>query len=163
MTCGQTYDGMKRLGVSFVLRVLLTPVINGFLGSMTQGKPSFVILVESITKGMHPYDTGSFDPRGEFAPQAFDALVAAAGDAITLREMRAVITARGDRRPKMGKVAAVLGHWFSSREVGVFFRIAADTKKTVNGREVPAVKRETLRSFYEGTLFFDIEKRRSAG
>ena len=94
--------------------------------------------------------------RGAFDPAAFDALFANAGDAITEDEMRAVITARGDRLPKMGRLVGVLGHWFSSREVGVFFRVAADTRKTVNGREVAAVKKETLRSFYGGTLFDEI-------
>jgi hypothetical protein len=36
----------------------------------------------------------------------------------------------------------------------VLFRIAADTEKTVDGKPgVRAIKRETLRSFYDGTLF----------
>jgi hypothetical protein len=163
ITCGQTYAGMKRLGVPFLLRLALVPLINGFLGLRTQGHVSFVIRIDRISQGKHPYDTGSFDMQGAFDPAAFDALFANAGDAITEDEMRAVITSRGDRLPKMGWLVGVLGHWFSSREVGVFFRVAADTRKTMNGREVAAVKKETLRSFYGGTLFDEIAERRRAG
>jgi hypothetical protein len=159
----QTYAGMKRLGVPLLLRTLLTPVINGFLGSMTQGHPSLVIRIDRIAQGKHPYDTGVFDDRGAFDPQAFDALFAGAGEAISLEEMRAVITARGDRRPQMGKLAGALGHWFSSREVGVFFLVAADARKSARGKEVAAVKKETLRSFYDGTLFYEIARRRAKG
>ena len=160
ITFAQTYDGMKRIGVPFVLRVLLTPVINGLLGPLTSGSFSLVIKIDTIAQGKHPYDSGSFDGGGAFDEAAFDALFANAGDAITLSEMRAVVTARGDRLKK-GRVEAALGHWFSSREIGVLFLVAADTRKTVNGMEVTAMKKETLRSFYDGTLFFALEQRRA--
>ncbi len=163
ITCGQTYSGMKRLGVPFVIRVLLTPVINGFLGSMTQGHPSLVIRIATIAQGKHPpYESGAFGEAGVFDESAFDRLFAAAGDAITLDEMRAAITARGKALPQGNKIIAGLGHWFSSREVGVFFLVAADTRKAVNGKEVAAVKRATLRAFYDGTLFYEIAQRRDA-
>jgi hypothetical protein len=163
VTPAQTYAGMKRLGVPLVLRALLTPVINGFLGSMTQGHPSLSIRIDRIAHGKHPYDTGVFGADGAFDEAAFDALFAGLrdADAITAEEMRAVITARGDRLPQMGKIAGALGHWFSSREVGVFFLVAADAEKNVGGKRVPAVKRETLRRFYDGTLFHDIARRRA--
>jgi hypothetical protein len=159
VTMRQTYAGMGRLGVHTVWKLLLTPVINLFLGLLTKG-PLFVVVVDSIADGKHPYDSGTFDDRGEVDEQAFDALFQAHGDAITAAEMRAVISARGNRKPAMGKLAGVLGHWFSSREVQVFFCVAADTRKTVGGKSVPAVRKETFRRFYDGTLFPDLARRR---
>jgi hypothetical protein len=159
VTLGQTYAGMQRLGVHAIWRVLLTPVINGFLGALTKGPP-FVIVVDRIADGKHPYDSGTFDDGGELDAQAFDALFAPHGEAITADEMRAVISSRGNRRPGMGKLAGALGHWFSGKEVGVFFCVASDTTKTVGGKSVRAVRKETLRRFYDGTLFPDLARRR---
>lgn len=161
ITCAQTYAGMKRLGVAPLWRVLLTPVINVFLGFLTQGHPSLVIRIDRIAQGKHPYDTGSFDDAGEFDERAFDALFARGGGAITAEEMDAVVGARGDRRPKMGKVAGWLGHVFSRREVAVLFCVAADTTKTVKGRQTRAMTKATLRAFYDGTLFREISRRRA--
>lgn len=160
ITCAQTYDGMKRLGVPLVLRIVLTPVINGFLGLLTGGPP-FVIEVDRIEHGKHPFDSGTFDDSGNFDPTAFDALFAGGQEAITAAEMDQVITDRGDRRPQMGKVAGALGHLFSKAEVAVLFRVASDTTKTVNGKPVRAMTRETLQSFYDGTLFQRIADRRA--
>jgi hypothetical protein len=155
----QTYAGMRRLGVRVQWRILLTPVINGFLGILTKGPP-FVIAVDRIAQGKHPYDSGSFGDDGTFDAQAFEALFAPYGEAVTADEMKAVITARGNHRAKMGPVAGALGHWFSSREVGVFFCVASDTTKRVNGKDVPAVRKETFRQFYDGTLFPNLARRR---
>jgi hypothetical protein len=159
VTMGQTYAGMRKLGVRPWWRVLLTPIINGFLGLLTKGPP-FVIVVDRIAQGKHPYDSGSFGDDGNFDPKAFDALFAHYGDAITAEEMNAVISSRGNHKPEMGKVAGSLGHWFSGREVGVFFCVAADATKKVGGKTVPAVRKETLRKFYDGTLFPDLARRR---
>jgi peroxygenase len=161
ITPRQTYAGMKRLGVALPWRILLTPVINGFLGYLTEGRPSLVIRIDRIAQGKHPYDSGSFGDDGGFDPAAFDALFANGATTITADEMDAVITARGNRKPEMGKLAGVLGHWFSGREVGVLFCIAADTTKTVDGQPVRAMTRATLRRFYDGTLFYDLARRRA--
>jgi hypothetical protein len=159
VTMGQTYDGMRKLGVHAFWRMLLTPVINGFLGHLTKGPP-FTIVVDNIAQGKHPYDSGSFGDDGAFDPQAFESLFAPYGESITADEMNAVISARGNRRPQMGSVAGALGHWFSGREVGVFFCVAADTTKRVGSRDVPAVRKETFRRFYDGTLFPHLVRRR---
>jgi hypothetical protein len=157
---GQTIAGMRRLGVKFVWRIVLPPIIQIFLGYLTQGRPSLVIRVDRIARGKHPFDTGTFDDGGEFDAQAFGALFGGDSDAITADEMRAVISARGNRSPRKGKLAGALGHWFSGKEVRLFFCVAADSTKVVGGRVVDAVRRETLRRFYNGTLFPDLARRR---
>src|SRR5450432_1527904 len=76
----QTRAGMRRLGV-------LPPIINGFLGYLTQGRASFVIDVSRIAQGKHPFDSGVFDAAGEQDPAAFQALFAKAEDTLTGDEM----------------------------------------------------------------------------
>jgi hypothetical protein len=160
ITIGQTFKGMRRLGVRLVWRIILPPIIHGFLGYLTQRRPSLVIRIDQIALGKHPFDSGVFDTDGEIDPSAFAALFESCGDAVTVDEMRAVISARGNRLPKMGKIAGVLGHWFSGKEVAVFFCVASDATKNVRGRTVEAVTKETLLRFYQGTLFPDLARRR---
>jgi hypothetical protein len=161
ITMAQTFDGMRRVGVRLVWRIILPPIIHGFLGYLTQGRPSLVIRVDQIARGKHPFDSGVFDTDGEIDPAAFAALFEVCSDAITADEMCAVISARGNRSAKMGKIAGVLGHWFSGKEVAVFFCVASDTTKVVGGREVSAVTKETLHRFYAGTLFHELARRRA--
>jgi hypothetical protein len=184
ITMRQTRDGMRRLGVSWLWRVILPPIINGFLGYLTQKKVSFVVDIGRIAQGKHPFDSGVFDATGAQDPVAMQALFAkgvaadpvtkaansnaravanpdsAGPELLTADEMHAVITARGNRLPAMGKVAGALGHWFSGREVQLFFCVAADATKIVGGRPVPAVTRATLQSFYDGTLLPELARRR---
>jgi hypothetical protein len=159
VTLGQTRAGMRRLGVHWLWRAVLPPIINGFLGYLTEGRASLVIRIDRIAQGKHPFDSGVFDKTGEKDAAAFDALFAG-GDTLCAAEMRAIITSRGNRLAQMGKLAGALGHWFSSREVQLFFCLAADTTKLVDGKPVPAVRKETMRAFYDGTLFPQIVRRR---
>lgn len=159
VTLAQTRAGMRRLGVHWAWRTILPPLINGFLGYLTEGKPSLVIRIDNIAHGKHPFDSGVFDKSGEKDTSAFDALFGN-GDTLCAEEMRAIITSRGNRLPQMGRLAGALGHWFSSREVQLFFCLAADTTKLVNGKPVAAVRKETMRAFYDGTLFPQIVRKR---
>jgi len=164
VTIGQTWAGLGRLGVSLVWRLLLTPIINGFLGYLTQRKVSLVILIPKIADGKHPFDTGTYDDEGNIDELALAKVVALAGPgsgaAVTAKEMRAHILARGNLRPAMGKLAGALGSWFSGKEVELFFCLAADTTKRENGRDVPAVTPRCLRRLYDGTLFPLLARRR---
>lgn len=160
VTIGQTWDGLARLGVPLHYRILLAPIINGFLGYLTQRRLSLDVDVERIVDGKHPFDTGVFDDEGRIDTSALDALLAAAGGGpVTANEMNALIRSRGNRREKMGKLAGALGHWFSGREVQLLFCLAADTTKREGGRDVPAITARTLRRFYEGTLLPTLARR----
>lgn len=161
VTIEQTWDGLRRLGVGVGWRVALAPIINGFLGYLTQGKPSLDIDVGRIAHGKHPFDTGVFDDEGRIDERALAALVASAGGrAVTAKEMHALIRSRGNRRAQMGKLAGALGGWFSAREVNLLVCLAADTTKREDGRDVPALTARTLRRFYDGTLLYTLARRR---
>jgi hypothetical protein len=164
VTLGQTWAGLGRLGVSLIWRLVLPPIINGFLGYLTQRRVSFEIVIAKIADGKHPFDTGTYGDDGEIDERALSDVVAAGGSgplsALTAKEMRALILGRGNRRPAMGKLAGSLGSWFSGKEVKLFFCLAADTTKREDGHDVPAVTPRTLRRLYDGTLFHLLARRR---
>jgi len=161
ITMGQTWAGLGRLGIGLVWRLLLTPIINGFLGYLTQGRVSFEIVVSKIADGKHPFDTGTFGDDGQVDEGALAKVIeAGTGGALTAKEMRELILTRGNRRPAMGKLAGSLGSWFSGKEVRLFFCLAADTTKREGGRDVPAVTPRTLRRLYDGSLFYLLARRR---
>jgi hypothetical protein len=161
VTIGQTWAGLGRLGIGLFYRLLLTPIINGFLGYLTQGRVSFDIAISKIAKGKHPFDTGSFGDDGEVDEGALAKVVEAGkGGPLSAKEMRALILARGNHRPEMGKVAGALGSWFSGKEVKLLFCLAADTTKQEDGRDVPAVTPRMLRRLYDGSLFHLLARRR---
>ncbi len=108
VTTKQARAGLRRLGVPWIWRIVLPTIICGFLGDRTSRRP-FVVSVPQIARGKHPFDTGVFDVAGDFDAGAFEVLFAGR-DALTKAEMRAVIAARGDRRPRMGLFAGILGH-----------------------------------------------------
>ncbi|OFX22589.1 MAG: hypothetical protein A2V77_18960 [Anaeromyxobacter sp. RBG_16_69_14] len=159
VTVGQTWDGLARLGVGVGWRLVLSPIIHGFLGYLTQRKLSLDVVIARIKDGKHPFDTGVFGDDGDIDEAAFDALVAAAGEGFTAKEMNALIRGRGNRRTEMGKLAGALGRWFSAREVELLVCLAADARKTEDGREAPAVTPRTLRRFYEGKLLSALARR----
>jgi hypothetical protein len=130
------------------------------LGYVTQNRPSTVIRVDNIAKGKHPYDSGTFDRGGDIDGAAFDALFAGAADALTAGEMHALISARGNQMKDRGALAGALGKWFTVREVNLFFCVAADTTKVVDGKKVPAVHKATMKTFYEGNLLPQLARRR---
>jgi hypothetical protein len=160
ITLRQTREGMRRLGVPWPLRVLLSLVINGMLGYVTQNRPSTVIVIDKIAQGKHPFDSGTFDRNGDIDSAAFEALFENADGVLSADEMHAFITARGNQMLDRGPLAGALGRWFTVREVNLFFCVAADTTKSANGRDVRAVTKKTMRAFYDGTLLPDLARRR---
>lgn len=161
VSIGQTWEGLGRLGVALPWRVLLPPLINGFLGYLTAGMPFRAIPVDRIPHGKHPFDTGVFGDDGAIDEEAFAALERGViGGAVTVKEMRTLVLGRGNRRPQMGRLSAVLGSWFSAREIELLFCLAADTTKEEDGRRVPAMTTRNLRRFYEGSLLHTLARRR---
>src|SRR5947207_1198404 len=74
ISMSQTFRGLRGVGVGALIAALLTLLINLFLGYLTHGKPSTRVSVRNIARGKHPYDTGSFNDRGELDATNFAAL-----------------------------------------------------------------------------------------
>jgi len=165
ITMAQTFRGLRGIGVGAVISLLLTLLINLFLGYLTHDKPSLRVSVRDIARGKHPYDTGTFNERGERDEQAFAALFSVPTaeppfDRLTRDEIRAMIVRRGDPRKPFGKLGSVLSNWFSGREIQLLLCVASDCKKALpNGELAPAISRRTLRRFYTGHLLFLLARR----
>lgn len=160
ITIAQTFRGLRKIGVGAVTSAALTLVINVFLGYLTHGKPSLKISVRDIARGKHPFDTGSFDDRGEIERSNFARLFTAPTaqppfDRLTGAEIRSRIVKRGDPKKPFGELGSVLSNWFSGREIQLLLCVASDCKKaTPSGEEQPAISRRTLDRFYSGRLLF---------
>jgi hypothetical protein len=165
ITMAQTFRGLRGVGVGIVLSALLTLLINLFLGYLTHGKLSTRVSVRDIARGKHPYDTGTFDVRGERDERAFEALFSAPTaappyDRLTFAEIRAMIVKRGDPKKPFGELGSILSNWFSGREIQLLLCVASDCSKTLpGGGQAPAISRRTLRRFYTGHLLFLLARR----
>ncbi|HEX3774689.1 MAG TPA: caleosin family protein [Polyangiaceae bacterium] len=166
ITMTQTFRGLRGVGVGVLIATLLTILINLFLGYLTQGKPSTRVSVRDIARGKHPFDTGSFDPKGEIDEANFAALFSGPTasppfDRLTRQEIRTMIVKRGDPKKPFGELGSVLSNWFSGREIQLLLCVASDCKKTLAGsEEAPAISRRTLRRFYTGHLLFLLARRK---
>ena len=166
ITMAQTFRGLRGVGVGTLTSVGLTLLINLFLGYLTHGKPSLVVSVRDIARGKHPFDTGSFDERGDRDSSAFEALFEAPTtrapfDRLTRAEIRAVIIARGDTKKPFGEIGSVLSNWFSGREIQLLLCVASDCRKaSASGAFEPAISRRTLKRFYTGNLLFLLARQR---
>ncbi|MEP7050121.1 MAG: caleosin family protein [Pseudomonadota bacterium] len=165
ISIAQTFRGLRKLGVGVVIAGLLTLLINGFLGYLTHGKPSLSVSVRDIARGKHPYDSGTFNERGELDEANFEALFCPPTanppfDRLTRDELRAMIVKRGDIKKPFGELGSILSNWFSGREIQLLLCVASDcSKMSASGEEQPAISRRTLRRFYTGHLLFLLARR----
>lgn len=164
VTPKETYEGLERLGIPAPLALVLTAIINFFLGRLTQGTWSLAIATRQIQRGMHPYDTGSFDRRGGIDRAAFEHVfdgphALPPRDRLTEAELRRLIVKRNDPERPFGAVGSVLSRVFSWSETRLLFCLAADARKRTGGDEEPAISKKTLLRFYEGRLFYLLERR----
>lgn len=160
ITMAQTFRGLRKIGVDPITSAGLTLLINGFLGYLTNGRPSLKVSVRDIARGKHPFDTGIFDEQGEMERSKFECLFTAPTaqppfDRLTQTEIRNMIVKRGDPKKPFGELGSVLSNWFSGREIQLLLCVASDCKKaTPSGEEQPAISLRTLRRFYTGHLLF---------
>ena len=160
ITMAQTFQGLRKIGVDAVTSAGLTLLINVFLGYLTNGKPSLKVSVRDIARGKHPFDTGTFNERGEVDRSNFERLFTTPTaqppfDRLTRSEIRSMIVKRGDPKKPFGELGSVLSNWFSGREIQLLLCVASDCKKvSPSGAAEPAISLRTLRRFYSGQLLF---------
>jgi Caleosin related protein len=160
ITMAQTFRGLRNIGVHPITSAALTLLINAFLGYLTNGKLSLKVSVRDIARGKHPFDTGSFNERGEVEKSNFERLFTTPTaqppfDRLTPTEIRNMIVKRGDLKKPFGELGSVLSNWFSGREIQLLLCVASDCKKVApSGEEQPAISLRTLRRFYSGQLLF---------
>lgn len=164
VTPKQTYAGLKRLGIPAPLALVMTGIINFFLGKLTQGRWTLAIATREIHRGVHPYDTGTFDRTGAIDRRALDHVfdgphALPPRDRLTEAELRRLIVKRNDPDKPFGALGSVLSRFFSWSETRLLFCLAADSRKRTGGDEEAAITKRTLVRFYEGRLFYLLERR----
>lgn len=147
--------GLKALGVPFGVAEAAAFAIVAPLSIQTRGSLlALNIDIENIQKGKHDSDTGILDKRGRYNVRRFEKVFGACsmfdrnGDkAFTATELTKMINTNRE---------TLVGSLVSTVEWQVLLALAADTKAVERGKTVPALSVARLKSFYDGTLFYEL-------
>jgi peroxygenase len=144
ITMEETREGLMALGMGRVGAHPAALLIHVGLGGKTESGARLVVDVKTIAKAKHDSDSGILDASGRFVPAAFDAMFAQF-DANRSGSMS------GEEFTAMRKARRVTnaGTLASRAEFGLLLKLAADTRE---GDE-PALSRQRLQAFYDGSLF----------
>jgi peroxygenase len=144
ITVAEDYRGLRELGIDPFSATAFAIAINGALGTPTMGYPSLTISLYDIDGGVHGSDTGIYDSDGQFVPENFDRLFDEwdwdGSDGLDPVEIAA-------RTVDDAELFDLFGITASIAEFGLLFYIASEDGE---------LSRETMRGFYEGTLFYDL-------
>jgi len=152
--------GLKALGIPLGVAeaaalAIVTPLCLQTGGSLR----SLRIDVDKIQKGKHDSDTGILDKRGRFNSRRFEKMFGACSTVD--RNGDKVFTATEITRMVNANRETLLGSLVSLVEWQTLLAVAADTKAIENGKAVPALSVARVKSFYDGTLFYEIAKERA--
>ncbi|KAI3931526.1 hypothetical protein MKW92_011128 [Papaver armeniacum] len=150
----ETFQGCRAIGLGMGISTALAVFVNLALsGSTRPGKfPNllFPIEVQNIVKGKHTSNTGVYDAEGNFDHAKFEEIFQkhskANVDALTADELSGML--KSNRVPK--DYRGSVGSWV---EWKTFFSVCKDK----NG----LLQKETLRAFYTGDLFEQMEQERA--
>ena len=150
--------GLKVLGLPAGVAEAAALAIVAPLSLRTRGSLlAMNIDIENIQKGKHDSDTGVLDKRGRFNAKRFESVFGARstvdrnGDkAFTAAEINGMVDANGE---------TLLGFLVSLVEWHLLLMLAADTEVAEDGKSVPALSVARIKSFYDGTLFYELAKR----
>jgi hypothetical protein len=115
--------------------------------------------IDEIQRGKHDGDTGILDKRGRFVARRFEKVFGA----------RSTVDRNGDRvftaTELTGMVNAnrqtLAGHVAATAEWQLLLALGADTVAVEGGKTVPALSVGRMKSFYDGTLFYELAKERA--
>jgi len=152
--------GLRALGLAVGVAEATALAIVAPLSLQTRGSLlAMNVDVDNVHKGMHDGDTGILDKRGRFDARRFEKVFGARsavdrnGDkAFTAIDLTRMINA--NRETLAGYVAA-MAEW------QLLLLLAADTRAIVAGVTVPALSVTRIKSFYDGTLFYELAKARA--
>ena len=153
----ETVLSLEELGMSPVKATAAALVIHVALGPKTTGRwGSLDVSVANIKLGKHGSDTGAFDEEGRFVPEAFERIFsefdANRSGSLSDSEILAMVEANSKLRPGAASASKI--------EFQLLLALAAD--RTEGADKKPALSKERMRDFYDGSLFFKIAKRGQA-
>lgn len=147
-TVGETYEGLRTLGLGRILSAAGAVFINGGLSHRTGAEGlSLTIHNDNIAAAKHDSDTDVYDEKGNFNQKKFDELWATrdrdGNNELSKSEIDALIEANAETR--VGKIA-------SKAEFGLLLKLGG--QKNAAGEQV--ITRERLEQLYDGSLFYRI-------
>lgn len=151
ITLGETYRGMRSIGVGRAKSVLVSLITNGAFG-YASGSPwhsPLTVRTETIHEAKHGGDTDVYNNEGLFDAERFEAIFEhdLNGDgALSETELAAMLESRRDE-DGFGARASKAGF-------GLLMEVGGEDQ---GGERV--LTRETLTEFYEGTLFYRLSGR----
>ncbi|RKO83730.1 caleosin, partial [Blyttiomyces helicus] len=147
----ETYSGMRSLGFNMPFSALASVIINGSFSYPTSSSyipsPFFPITVENIHRGKHGSDTGVYDTEGRFIPEKFEEIFSKfdVGNkgGLTFSEFYEMTVSMRVTQDFFG--------WFAAKfEWGTLYLL---------GQKDGIVPKEVIRRQYDGTLFYEIERK----
>lgn len=153
---GETYAGVRKLGLSPAASFAFAVITNGAFGPRTEGKLSFDVDIKNIRFAKHPADSGVLDASGNLVPAKLDRMFSfdpSHSGKMSMVDFERMMSADGN--DVFGRVASFTEFYF-------LMKLCSDTTKVENGKTVPAISRQRVEDFYSGTLFFKIAAERQA-
>lgn len=146
ITVGESFDGLRRLGLGRMAAAGAALAINVGLARSTGGS-LLTVELDGIHEAKHEGDSGIIDDNGHFVQEKFDALFANYSKTVPNALTEAELT-----RFRQDNIARDDGGAFEKAaalgEFGLLFRFGA---QEVDGQKV--LTRERLHDFYHGNLF----------
>eukprot|EP01031_Cornospumella_fuschlensis_P025322 gene25322-30576_t len=148
----ETFQGLRRLGFGLLFALIGVLVINGSMSYPSCNSivpdPFFRINIQNISRCKHGSDTGVYDMEGNFNEQKFGAMV----DKYDVDKKGGVSFREGLKMMRDRRNIYDFFGWFAeSFEWGFTYVLLANNKGVV--------PTDTLRSMFDGTLFFEMEKK----
>jgi peroxygenase len=155
VTRAETTLSLRQLGLSSIKANAAALLIHAFLGPKTTGSwRNLDVSVKDIKLGKHGSDTGAFDAEGRFVPAAFERMFTEfdANHSSSLSEAEILIMIAANAKLRPGSETA------AKQEFQLLLQIAADTTEDAGNKRVPAISKQRLQEFYDGSLFFKLAK-----
>lgn len=149
-TLPETYQGLRALGLGRVLSGAGAVFINLGLGAKTD-EPFYKLTINNskIHQAKHDSDSDTYDNQGQFVQAKLDNMFTVHDTnqdaALNKAEIQAML--ERNKESKVGKIA-------SGAEFNLLLKVAG--QPDASGEKV--LTRQRMQEFYEGTLFYSIEK-----
>lgn len=151
ITLGETFSGLRALGMGHVGAAFGAAFINGGLGSKTGGSLlKLTVKPDNIAAAKHDSDTDVYDEKGNFSPAKFDEMFAKWD-----QDKNGSLSGEEFTKMRTHNKESTAGAIGSKAEFGLLVSLAGTPTK-VGGKEIKSISREQMQQFYNGSLFYHL-------
>jgi hypothetical protein len=152
ITLSESRHGLERLGIGTLQSMAISLVLNPILGKQASGGLTTTVSVDGLLKNFKPATTGIFGAGGRFDAPRFETM-------FTRNDLNRDGALDADEIDIMLKTDLIDPSLRKRTNVGfdLLLKVASDRLVTdEDGRELQAMSKNRLKSFYDGNLFHDI-------